>query len=98
MDYATLGNSCQVSMRVLSSANKYIPPNDPIYKDFWTNMRQYPGISDTYGGAVVSNQIERPEEIKTKVYKIKSFEENGEGDVEKSSQMNVSSCCGRKFN
>jgi hypothetical protein len=97
MEYATLGDSCQTSMRVLSSANKYIPLRDPVYNDFWTHMSRYPGISDTYGGAVVSSLVQRPEEIKTKVYKIKSFEENNETG-EEPPKVAVSSCCGRKFN
>ena len=44
-DYAKLGATCCTSMSVLLSNAKFIPLNDPIYKMFYTESRQYPGPS-----------------------------------------------------
>lgn len=41
--YATLGNSCQTSLAILTSNTKYIPLDDPVYAQYYTNMYLYPG-------------------------------------------------------
>jgi hypothetical protein len=40
--YASLGESCQTSMDMLVSNNKFITPTDQVYKLGLTKMKQYP--------------------------------------------------------
>jgi hypothetical protein len=42
-DYAKLGSTCCTNMNVLLSNAKFIPMDDPVYKMFYTETRQYPG-------------------------------------------------------
>jgi hypothetical protein len=80
-DYARLGQSCQTSMDTLVDNRKFFSINDPIYDLLYTKMKEYPlsKKEDT----IFSDQLERPEEIKTGQQKITQPEL-------------YSSCCGKK--
>ena len=41
-DYAVLGFTCNTNMNVLTSNAKFIPPDDKIYKLYYTRTRQDP--------------------------------------------------------
>lgn len=81
MSYAYLGQSCQTSMEVLIDNKKFFPLNNPIYDVFFTNMQRYPATSNEL--QPISEEVERPEDIKTAKQKNRQPEE-------------YSSCCGKK--
>lgn len=63
MNYATLGESCQCSMAVLTDNKKFLALNNPDYKLVFTHTYRYPG--PTYN--IISKlESDRPEDIKTK--------------------------------
>lgn len=94
-DYASLGNSCQISSDSLLNNTKYFPPNFPLYNVYITKMTNYPAGShpdicnkkeDTKKEAIVSPDAEETEDTKKK-----------ESFTPYRSQVNYStSCCGRK--
>ena len=45
-NYAKLGVTCCTSMQVLLSNAKFIPPNDPVYKIYYTKTPELPGYTE----------------------------------------------------
>ena len=93
-DYASLGNSCQISSGCLLNNTKYFSPNFPLYNVYITKMTNYPAGSypdvcnkkeDTKNHAIVSPDAEETEDTK----KQETF-------TPYRSQSNYSKCCGRK--
>ena len=73
MSYAKLGHSCASNTDVLIDNKKFFPINDPIYDIFYTKMRMYPS---TYPNIPPIQDLERPEELKTKARKYDGNEED----------------------
>ena len=72
-DYASLGNSCQISSGCLLNNTKYFSPNFPLYNVYITKMTNYPAGSypdvcnkkeDTKNHAIVSPDAEETEDTK----------------------------------
>jgi hypothetical protein len=80
-DYARLGQSCQTSMDVLVDNRKFFAISDPIYDILYTKMQHYPLASNVEN--IFSDQVEKPEDIKTAQQKITQPE-------------SYSPCCGKK--
>lgn len=81
MSYAHLGYTCETNMNVLIDNRKFFPINDPVYDVFYTKMQKYPSTNEDL--PAISDEIEKPEDIKTAKQKIRQTEE-------------YSSCCGKK--
>lgn len=64
MNYARLGQSCEVSASVLLDNRKFLPPNDGVYHVYPTKMYRYPGIP-TDPEPSIQKVSSRPEDLKT---------------------------------
>jgi len=84
MSYAHLGQSCQTSLAVLIDNKKFFSLNDPVYNIVYTRMQRYPATHDEL--PPISNQVEKPEDIKTAVHKNRYPEE----------YQNMCGGCGKK--
>jgi hypothetical protein len=62
--YASLGESCQTSLSVLTDNTKFFQLNEPDYSLFYTKMDKYPG--STHNPMKTVGKVDRPEDIKTK--------------------------------
>jgi hypothetical protein len=82
-NYARLGYSCQTNMDTIVDNSKFFPIDDPVYKIFYTKMKQYPLANEI--NPVLSSEVERPEDIKTTKQKIKIPE-----------NFKTPACCGKK--
>jgi hypothetical protein len=75
-------------MDVLVDNRKFFAIDDPVYKIFYTKMQEYPLANQE--APTLSEQVEKPEEIKTAKHKIKQPEAfKAPGQVKES-------CCGKK--
>ena len=99
-NYASLGNSCQVSSDVLLNNTKYFPPNFSLYNVYITKMMNYPAESNS---DVCNKKSESSSSVQNSVRGIVSPTGDTPEDPPKEtfipyrSQVNHSqSCCGRK--
>jgi hypothetical protein len=72
MSYSIRGNSCTPKTIACSSAHKYLPPSDPIYKQWGMYMYRFPGgdVQQTLETDPVGN----PNIIQTYYGKIYDYE------------------------
>lgn len=80
-NYATLGQSCQCSMAVLTDNRKFFPLNEPDYNLVFTRFYRYPGPSTDQLPTIGKHK--RPEELKT-----------GSDSVDQEENFK---CCGSSF-
>jgi len=73
MSYARLGNNCQANMSVLIDNKKFFSIDDPIYNVLYTKMNKYPSTHQEL--QPVSDEVEKPEDIKTSKQKERIPEE-----------------------
>lgn len=92
--YATLGQSCQCSLAVLTDNRKFFPLNEPDYNLIFTKNPvggRYPGPSNDQLPTIdpsLANKQKRPEELKTGTDSLQQAENFNHSEK--------SFCCGRK--
>lgn len=89
-DYASLGESCQTSLRVLTDNRKFLAPNDIVYNLMYTRMQRYP-LYPPKSGDMCTDYNE--------VNQVSNDTENKKDDKDQETisqpKMENFSCCGK---